>query len=41
VGLLALANIGPLRRAVMREGVSPSLGAPRLMQAPAPGRAGP
>lgn len=31
-GLLALANIGPLRRAMMREGVTPTLGAPRLMQ---------
>ncbi|MCB5177389.1 UbiH/UbiF family hydroxylase [Microvirga lenta] len=32
-GLLALSNIGPLRRAVMREGVLPRVGAPRLMQA--------
>lgn len=31
-GLLALSNIGPLRRAVMREGVLPRIGAPRLMQ---------
>ena len=31
-GLLALSNIGPLRRAVMREGVLPHVGAPRLMQ---------
>ena len=31
-GLLALASIGPLRRAMMREGVVPSLGAPRLMR---------
>jgi 2-octaprenyl-6-methoxyphenol hydroxylase len=31
-GLLALSGIGPLRRAVMREGVQPSLGSPRLMQ---------
>jgi 2-octaprenyl-6-methoxyphenol hydroxylase len=31
-GLLALSNIGPLRRAVMREGVLPRVGAPRLMQ---------
>jgi 2-octaprenyl-6-methoxyphenol hydroxylase len=31
-GLLALGNIGPLRRAVMREGVLPHVGAPRLMQ---------
>ena len=33
IGLLALAGIGPLRRAAMREGVQPSLGAPRLMRA--------
>jgi 2-octaprenyl-6-methoxyphenol hydroxylase len=32
VGLLALAGIGPLRRAAMREGVLPSVGAPRLMR---------
>jgi len=31
-GLLALSNIGPLRRAVMREGVLPRVGAPRLMR---------
>lgn len=31
-GLLTLSNIGLLRRAVMREGVLPSVGAPRLMQ---------
>jgi 2-octaprenyl-6-methoxyphenol hydroxylase len=31
-GLLALSNIGPLRRIVMREGVLPRVGAPRLMQ---------
>jgi 2-octaprenyl-6-methoxyphenol hydroxylase len=31
VGLLALAGVGPLRRAMMREGVQPTLGAPRLM----------
>ena len=31
-GLIALSGIGPLRRAVMREGVLPSLGAPRLMR---------
>ena len=31
-GLLALSGIGPLRRAVMREGVQPRIGAPRLMQ---------
>ncbi|WP_183451605.1 UbiH/UbiF family hydroxylase [Microvirga lupini] len=35
-GLLALSNIGPLRRIVMREGVLPQVGAPRLMQG-APG----
>jgi 2-octaprenyl-6-methoxyphenol hydroxylase len=32
LGLIALSGIGPLRRAVMREGVAPSLGAPRLMR---------
>ncbi|WP_112663466.1 UbiH/UbiF family hydroxylase [Microvirga flavescens] len=31
-GLLAINGIGPLRRAVMREGVLPRIGAPRLMQ---------
>ncbi len=31
-GLLALSKIGFLRRAVMREGVLPHMGAPRLMQ---------
>jgi 2-octaprenyl-6-methoxyphenol hydroxylase len=31
-GLLALSNIGPLRRIVMREGVLPHVGVPRLMQ---------
>jgi 2-octaprenyl-6-methoxyphenol hydroxylase len=31
-GLLALSNIGLLRRAVMREGVLPRMGAPRLMR---------
>jgi 2-octaprenyl-6-methoxyphenol hydroxylase len=31
-GLLALSNIGPLRRIIMREGVLPRVGAPRLMQ---------
>jgi 2-octaprenyl-6-methoxyphenol hydroxylase len=31
-GLLALSQFGPLRRAVMREGVMPRLGAPRLMR---------
>jgi 2-octaprenyl-6-methoxyphenol hydroxylase len=32
LGLVALSTIGPLRRAVMREGVLPRLGAPRLMR---------
>lgn len=32
MGLIALETIGPLRRAVMREGVLPSVGAPRLMR---------
>ncbi|MFC1458497.1 UbiH/UbiF family hydroxylase [Microvirga arabica] len=36
-GLLALSNIGPLRRVVMREGVLPRVGAPRLMQGPSTG----
>ncbi|MGO4570847.1 UbiH/UbiF family hydroxylase [Microvirga sp. 2TAF3] len=31
-GLLTLSSVGPLRRAVMREGVLPRIGAPRLMQ---------
>lgn len=31
-GLLALSRVGFLRRAVMREGVLPHMGAPRLMQ---------
>ncbi|WP_201836657.1 UbiH/UbiF family hydroxylase [Microvirga zambiensis] len=31
-GLLALSNIGPLRRIVMREGVLPRFGVPRLMR---------
>ncbi|MBQ0820745.1 UbiH/UbiF family hydroxylase [Microvirga sp. HBU67558] len=31
-GLLALSSIGPLRRIVMREGVLPRVGVPRLMQ---------
>ncbi len=31
-GLLALSHVGFLRRAVMREGVLPHMGAPRLMQ---------
>ncbi|MDP4023691.1 FAD-dependent monooxygenase [Methylobacterium sp. NEAU 140] len=33
LGLLAMAQIGPLRRIVMREGVLPRLGAPELMRA--------
>ena len=32
LSLLALGGIGPLRRAAMREGVMPSVGAPRLMR---------
>jgi 2-octaprenyl-6-methoxyphenol hydroxylase len=32
LSLVALSSIGPLRRAVMREGVLPRLGAPRLMR---------
>jgi 2-octaprenyl-6-methoxyphenol hydroxylase len=35
-GLLALSNIGPLRRVVMREGVLPRVGVPRLMQGASP-----
>ncbi|MEE1658388.1 UbiH/UbiF family hydroxylase [Microvirga sp. CF3062] len=35
-GLLALSNIGPLRRIIMREGVLPQMGAPRLMQGASP-----
>ncbi len=35
-GLIALSLIGPLRRVVMREGLQPSLGSPRLMRAEAP-----
>jgi 2-octaprenyl-6-methoxyphenol hydroxylase len=35
-GLLALSGIGLLRRAVMREGVLPRVGAPRLMSGRAP-----
>jgi 2-octaprenyl-6-methoxyphenol hydroxylase len=31
-GLIALSAIGPLRRAVMREGVQPRVGAPQLMR---------
>ncbi|WP_245516502.1 FAD-dependent monooxygenase [Methylobacterium segetis] len=34
-GLLAMTTIGPLRRAVMREGVLPRLNAPELMRGPA------
>jgi 2-octaprenyl-6-methoxyphenol hydroxylase len=41
IGLLALAGIGPLRRAAMREGVMPSMGAPRLMRRNPPGEAEP
>lgn len=33
LGLLAMANFGPLRRMVMREGVLPRFGAPELMRA--------
>jgi 2-octaprenyl-6-methoxyphenol hydroxylase len=33
-GLLALSAIGPLRRAIMREGVQPRVGAPQLMREP-------
>ncbi|HEX8666133.1 MAG TPA: UbiH/UbiF family hydroxylase [Beijerinckiaceae bacterium] len=32
LGLIALSGIGPLRRAVMREGVLPAIGTPRLMR---------
>jgi len=32
LGLYALDRIGPLRRAVMREGVAPHLGLPKLMR---------
>jgi 2-octaprenyl-6-methoxyphenol hydroxylase len=32
LSLYALDRIGPLRRAVMREGVAPRMGLPRLMQ---------
>jgi 2-octaprenyl-6-methoxyphenol hydroxylase len=38
LGLIALSGIGPLRRTVMREGVTPSLGAPRLMRPRQDGR---
>ncbi|MET0428741.1 MAG: UbiH/UbiF family hydroxylase [Microvirga sp.] len=34
-GLLALGLVGPLRRGLMREGVLPRIGAPRLMRRPA------
>ena len=37
-GFLAMTALGPLRRAVIREGVSPHLLLPRLMQAKAPRR---
>jgi 2-octaprenyl-6-methoxyphenol hydroxylase len=33
-GLLALGVVGPLRRILMREGVLPRIGAPRLMRRP-------
>jgi 2-octaprenyl-6-methoxyphenol hydroxylase len=33
-GLLTLSAVGPLRRAIMREGVQPRIGAPRLMGDP-------
>ena len=36
MGLLAFATIGPLRRAVMREGILPPDPLPRLMQKPIP-----
>ena len=32
LGLIAISKIGPLRRTLMREGVLPSIGAPRLMR---------
>ncbi|MBE7246867.1 MAG: ubiquinone biosynthesis protein UbiH, partial [Actinomycetospora chiangmaiensis] len=32
LGLLAMGQLGPLRRLVMREGVLPRLGAPELMR---------
>jgi 2-octaprenyl-6-methoxyphenol hydroxylase len=37
-GLLAFATIGPLRRAIMREGILPPGPLPRLMQKPLPRR---
>jgi 2-octaprenyl-6-methoxyphenol hydroxylase len=36
LGLVALSSIGPLRRALMREGIQPRLGAPRLMRGDSP-----
>lgn len=36
LGLVALSSIGPLRRALMREGVLPRVGAPRLMRGDPP-----
>jgi 2-octaprenyl-6-methoxyphenol hydroxylase len=36
LGLYALGRIGPLRRAVMREGVAPRAGQPRLMRGEVP-----
>jgi 2-octaprenyl-6-methoxyphenol hydroxylase len=38
IGLLALAGLGPLRRLMMREGVLPTIGAPRLMRRESLGR---
>ena len=35
LGLVAMSAIGPLRRAVMREGVLPRIGTPELMRRPA------
>jgi 2-octaprenyl-6-methoxyphenol hydroxylase len=32
IGLYLLDRIGPLRRAVMREGAAPAAGQPRLMR---------
>jgi len=41
LGLMAFAAIGPLRRAIMREGVLPAGPLPRLMQKPLPAKAAP
>lgn len=38
IGLHLLANMAPLRRLVMREGVAPQTGLPELMQGPGAGR---